>query len=63
MNERITQNLFKTFKQRGFLTLRFNFPFAEARKTRSDSMPVLRRALQWDGVGRGSARGSEAGGA
>ncbi|WP_187335693.1 alpha/beta hydrolase [Novosphingopyxis iocasae] len=25
MNERITQNLFKTFKQRGFLTLRFNF--------------------------------------
>lgn len=25
MNERITQSLFKTFKQRGFLTLRFNF--------------------------------------
>lgn len=25
MNERITQNLFKTFKARGFLTLRFNF--------------------------------------
>ena len=29
-----------------YLTLRFNFPFAEARKTRADSMPVLRRALR-----------------
>ncbi|MCH2171570.1 hypothetical protein MK489_12370 [Myxococcota bacterium] len=29
-----------------YLTLRFNFPFAEANKKRKDSMPVLRRALQ-----------------
>ena len=38
--------LHRTLTEQRYLTLRFNFPFAEARKRRPDSMQVLRRTLR-----------------
>ena len=40
------ENLHRELTERRYLTLRFNFPFAEAGKRRPDPMPVLRRTLR-----------------
>jgi len=46
MDDPVLTALQEGLAQSRYLTLRFNFPFAEARKTRADSAPVLRRALR-----------------
>jgi hypothetical protein len=40
------ENLHRELTERRYLSLRFNFPFAEAGKRRPDAMPVLRRTLR-----------------
>jgi predicted alpha/beta-hydrolase family hydrolase len=39
-------NLHRELTERKFLTLRFNFPFAEAKRKAPDPMPVLERTLR-----------------
>ena len=46
MDDPVLEHLHRQLTERRYLTLRFNFPFAEAKKKRPDSMPVLRRALR-----------------
>lgn len=46
MDEEAVAGLHRELTERRYLTLRFNFPFAEAGKRRPDSMPVLRRTLR-----------------
>lgn len=46
MDDPVIAHLHRELTERRYLTLRFNFPFAEAGKRRPDSMPVLRRALR-----------------
>ena len=44
--EGITEHLHRELTERRYLCLRFNFPFAEAKKKRPDPRPVLRRTLR-----------------
>ena len=46
LNDPIIQEVHRELTERRYLTLRFNFPFAEAGKRRADPMPVLRRVLR-----------------
>lgn len=46
MNEPAIEALHRELTERRYLSLRFNFPFAEAGKRRPDPMPVLRRTLR-----------------
>ena len=46
MNDPMVEALHRNLTEQRYLTLRFNFPFAEAQKKRPDAMPVLRRTLQ-----------------
>lgn len=46
MDEPIVEAVHRELTERRYLTLRFNFPFAELGKRRADSMPVLRRTLR-----------------
>jgi hypothetical protein len=46
MHDPVVESLMRDLTERRYLTLRFNFPFAEAKKRRTDSMRVLRRTLQ-----------------
>lgn len=46
MNDPVLEHLHRELTERRFLSLRFNFPFAEAKKKRADSLPVLRRTLR-----------------
>ena len=46
MNEPSVEHLHRELTERRYLTLRFNFPFAEAKKRRVDTPGVLRRALR-----------------
>ena len=42
----LIEYLQRELTERRYLTLRFNFPFAEAKKTRPDPLPVLRRTFR-----------------
>ena len=42
----LIEYLQRELTERRYLTLRFNFPFAEAQKTRPDPLPVLRRTFR-----------------
>jgi len=42
----LVEYLHRELTERRYLTLRFNFPFAEAKKRRPDSMQVLRRTFR-----------------
>lgn len=44
LNDPLIERVHAGLTQAGFLTLRFNFPFADAGKRRPDPMPVLKRA-------------------
>lgn len=46
LSEQAVESLHRELTERRYLSLRFNFPFAEAKKRRPDSMPVLRRTLR-----------------
>ena len=46
MDDPAIEGLHRELTERRYLTLRFNFPFAEAGKRRPDSMPVLRRVMR-----------------
>jgi hypothetical protein len=46
MNDPVLENLHRELTERRYLTLRFNFPFAEAKKKRPDSTAVLRRTMR-----------------
>jgi len=46
MNDPVVEHLMRELTERRYLTLRFNYPFAEAKKRRPDSMRVLRRTLR-----------------
>jgi predicted alpha/beta-hydrolase family hydrolase len=46
MNDPPLAHVHRQLTERRYLTLRFNFPFAEAKKTRPDSINVLRRTLR-----------------
>jgi predicted alpha/beta-hydrolase family hydrolase len=46
MNEPALEALHRELTERRYLSLRFNFPFAEAGKRRPDEMSVLRRTLR-----------------
>jgi hypothetical protein len=46
MDDPVIEFLHRELTDRQYLTLRFNYPFAEARKRRPDSMRVLRRTLR-----------------
>ena len=42
----LIEYLQRELTERRYLTLRFNFPFAEAKRTRPDPLPVLRRTFR-----------------
>jgi predicted alpha/beta-hydrolase family hydrolase len=46
MDQELLVNLHRALADRGDLTLRFNFPYAEARKKRPDPPPLLERTLR-----------------
>jgi predicted alpha/beta-hydrolase family hydrolase len=46
MNDPIIEHLHRELTECRYLTLRFNHPFAEAKKRRPDSLRILRRTLQ-----------------
>ncbi len=46
LSEPLIEDLHRELTERRYLCLRFNFPFAEAKKRRPDSMLVLRRMLR-----------------
>ena len=46
MNEPAIEAVHRELTERRYLTLRFNFPFAEAGKRRPDDMPALRRTMR-----------------
>jgi predicted alpha/beta-hydrolase family hydrolase len=46
MDDPLTESLHRMLTEHRYLTLRFNFPFAEAKKRRPDAEPVLRRTLR-----------------
>ena len=46
MDDPVLAHLHRELTERRYLTLRFNFPFAEAKKKRPDSEAVLRRTLR-----------------
>lgn len=46
LEEPVIEALHRELTERRYLSLRFNFPFAEAQKRRPDSMQVLRRTLR-----------------
>jgi len=46
MDDPVLEYLHRELTERRYLTLRFNFPFAEAKKKRPDSMSVLRRTMR-----------------
>lgn len=46
MNDPLIEHLHRELTERHYLTLRFNQPFAEAKKRRADPMRVLRRTLR-----------------
>ncbi|HEY5658321.1 MAG TPA: alpha/beta family hydrolase [Myxococcota bacterium] len=46
MNDPVLEHLHRELTERRYLTLRFNFPFAEAKKRRPDPMSVLRRTMR-----------------
>ncbi len=46
MDDPVLAHLHRELTERRYLTLRFNFPFAEAKKKRPDSDAVLRRTLR-----------------
>jgi predicted alpha/beta-hydrolase family hydrolase len=46
MNDPVIEHLHRELTERRYLTLRFNHPFAEAKKKRPDSMRVLRRTMR-----------------
>jgi hypothetical protein len=46
MNDEVVAHVQRRLTERRYLTLRFNFPYAEARKSKPDPPLVLRRALR-----------------
>lgn len=46
MDDPVLAHVHRELTERRYLTLRFNYPFAEAKKKRPDSLPVLRRTLR-----------------
>jgi hypothetical protein len=46
MDDPVIAELHRELTERRYLTLRFNFPFAEAKKKRPDSVAVLRRTFR-----------------
>ena len=46
MHDPLVEHLQRELTERRYLSLRFNFPFAEAGKKRPDAMPVLRRCYR-----------------
>jgi len=46
MDDPVLADLHRELTERRYLTLRFNFPFAEAKKKRPDPVTVLRRTLR-----------------
>ena len=46
MDDPVVETIHRELTERRYLTLRFNFPFAEAKKKRPDSPSVLRRTLR-----------------
>lgn len=46
MKDPLVEGLQRRLTERKYLALRFNFPFAEAGKSRPDAMPVLERAFR-----------------
>ncbi len=46
MNNPVLEHIHRELTERRYLSLRFNFPFAEAKKKRPDSVAVLRRTLR-----------------
>jgi predicted alpha/beta-hydrolase family hydrolase len=46
MDDPVVSTLHRMLTEHRYLTLRFNFPFAEAKKKRPDADPVLRRTLR-----------------
>lgn len=46
MNDPTLEHIHRELTERRYLTLRFNFPFAEAKKKRPDNEAVLRRTLR-----------------
>ncbi len=46
MDSELVSELHEKLARRGFLTLRFNFPFAEQRKRRPDAIPLLERVFR-----------------
>jgi hypothetical protein len=46
MNDPVVEHVMRELTERRYLTMRFNYPFAEAKKRRPDSMRVLRRTLR-----------------
>jgi hypothetical protein len=46
IDDPMLEALHQLLTEQRYLTLRFNFPFAEAKKKKVDDAPVLRRALQ-----------------
>ena len=46
MNDPVVESLHRELTERRYLTLRFNFPFAEGGKRRVDTLPVLRRTFR-----------------
>jgi predicted alpha/beta-hydrolase family hydrolase len=46
MNDPVVEHVHRELTERRYLTLRFNFPFAEAGTRRPDPLPVLRRTMR-----------------
>jgi predicted alpha/beta-hydrolase family hydrolase len=46
MNDPAVESVHRELTEKRYLTLRFNFPFAEAGKRRPDDMPALRRTMR-----------------
>lgn len=46
MNDPVLEYLHRELTEHRYLTLRFNFPYAEAKKKRPDSLSVLRRTMR-----------------
>jgi predicted alpha/beta-hydrolase family hydrolase len=46
MDDPVIEHIHRELTERRYLTLRFNFPFAEAKKRRPDSPAVLRRTMR-----------------
>lgn len=46
MKDPLVEGIQRRLTERKYLALRFNFPFAEAGKSRADAMPVLERAFR-----------------